>query len=212
MNRYREIDKNAWPRRAVFEYYRTFQNQLFNITLEVNAEPAYRMAKRTGRSFFLSMLYPLLRAVNAVPALRQRILDGERVVEFEHTAALTPILGADDTFTMALTEYADRFDAFLRQAEPAVAAAKRGEFDPAVRRRQDYFCASCVPWYGFSSLSQAALRLDQSIVILAWGKMNRSFTIPVALQLNHALADGRHVGLFLEALEKEIGSMAAYEC
>ena len=123
MNRYREIDKNAWPRRTVFEYYRTFQNQLFNITLEVNAEPAYRMAKRTGRSFFLSMLYPLLRAVNAVPALRQRILDGERVVEFEHTAALTPILGADDTFTMALTEYADRFDAFLRQAEPAVAAA-----------------------------------------------------------------------------------------
>ena len=160
MNRYREIDKNAWPRRAVFEYYRTFQNQLFNITLEVNAEPAYRMAKRTGRSFFLSMLYPLLRAVNAVPALRQRILDGERVVEFEHTAALTPILGADDTFTMALTEYADRFDAFLRQAEPAVAAAKRGEFDPAVRRRPDYFCASCVPWYGFSSLTQAALRLD----------------------------------------------------
>ena len=212
MNRYREIDKNAWPRRAVFEYYRTFQNQLFNITLEVNAEPAYRMAKRTGRSFSLSMLYPLLRAVNAVPALRQRILDGERVVEFEHTAALTPILGADDTFTMALTEYADRFDAFLRQAEPAVAAAKRGEFDPAVRRRQDYFCASCVPWYGFSSLTQAALRLDQSIVSLAGGKMNRSFTIPVALQLNHALADGRHVGLFLEALEKEIGSMAAYEC
>ena len=49
-------------------------------------------------------------------------------------------------------------------------------------------------------------------MILAWGKMNRSFTIPVALQLNHALADGRHVGLFLEALEKEIGSMAAYEC
>ena len=75
MNRYREIDKNAWPRRAVFEYYRTFQNQLFNITLEVNAEPAYRMAKRTGRSFFLTMLYPLLRAVNAVPALRQ-ILNG----------------------------------------------------------------------------------------------------------------------------------------
>ena len=68
-----------------------------------------------------------------------------------------------------------------------------------------------MPWYGFSSLTQAALRLDQSIVILAWGKMNRSFTIPVALQLNHALADGRHVGLFLEALEKEIGSMAAYE-
>ena len=199
MNRYREIDKNAWPRRAVFEYYRTFQNQLFNITLEVNAEPAYRMAKRTGRSFFLSMLYPLLRAVNAVPALRQRILDGERVVEFEHTAALTPILGADDTFTMALTEYADRFDAFLRQAEPAVAAAKRGEFDPAVRRRQDYFCASCVPWYGFSSLTQAALRLDQSIVILAWGKMNRNFDIPLSLQLNHALVDGRQVGHFVDA-------------
>ncbi|MBS1371396.1 MAG: hypothetical protein HPZ91_15735 [Lentisphaeria bacterium] len=199
MNPCHEIDKASWPRRSTFEYYRTFENQLFNITLELNVEAVYRRAKAQGRSFFLSTLYPVIRAVNAVPAMRQRILDGGRVVEFRHTAALTPILGGNDVFTMALAEYAESFDAFFAQASEAVAAAKRGEFDPAVRKRQDCFCASCVPWYGFTALNQAALTLDQSIVILAWGKMNRNFDIPLSLQLNHALVDGRQVGHFVDA-------------
>ena len=51
-----------------------------------------------------------------------------------------------------------------------------------------------------AELTQAALTLDQSIVILTWGKMDASGNIPLALQLNHALVDGLHVGRFHRAL------------
>lgn len=97
---------------------------------------------------------------------------------------------------MALAEYAGTFDEFRKQAEPAVAAAKRGEFDPEVRKRNDYFCASCVPWFSFQSLSQAALTTDQSIVILAWGRLTEEKKLPVAVQANHSLVDGIHFGHF----------------
>ena len=54
----------------------------------------------------------------------------------------------------------------------------------------------------FLALSQAALRLDQTIVILAWGGMDRRGRIPLSLQLNHSLVDGAHVAAFAETLEE----------
>ncbi len=202
MNRCREINLADWPRRRTFEYYRTFENQLFNITLEAEAGEVCRFAHANGVSFFLLTLFAILRAVNAVPQFRQRILPDGRLVEYEHVAALTPIMTPQEEFCMALTEYADTFAEFRRMAEPAVAAAKRGEFDPSVRERTDFICASCVPHYHFTSLTQAALSLSQSIVILAWGRMDSNGRIPIALQLNHALVDGLHVGRFLARLEE----------
>ncbi len=128
MNSYTSIDLATWKRRGTFEYYRTFQNQLFNITLEFPAAELYRYAKRNRISFFLLTLHAILRAVNSVPQFRQRIVDGGQVIEFEHVAALTPIMTPEEEFVMALTEYAPSFAEFRGQAEAAVAAAKRGEY------------------------------------------------------------------------------------
>ena len=202
MNSFHEIDLNHWNRLSKFRYYRQFENQLFNITLQANAEALYRFARQNRHSFFLITLFAILKALNQVPQMRQRITEDERVIEFEHVAALTPIMTPEEEFNMALTEYADCFHDFLLQAMPAVEEAKMGKFNPDTRKRNDYICASCVPWYGFSALSQAALSLKQSIVILAWGKMDDRFMIPISLQLNHALVDGIHVGHFLKFTEE----------
>ena len=135
MNDFTEIDLRSWKRRPKFEYYRTFQNQLVNLTVELDASALYHCAKSWGVSFFLLTLYAVLRAVDSVPQLRQRILPDGRVIEFRHTAVLTPVMAGEEEFSMALAEYAGTFDEFRKQAEPAVAAAKRGEFDPEVRER-----------------------------------------------------------------------------
>lgn len=201
MNRFTEIDLEHWPRREQFLYYRTFDNQLFNITLEFHAGKLHRFAKARGESFFLRTLHAILRAVDATPQMRMRVLDDGRLVEYEHLAALSPILRPDREFTMALCEYAEHFSDFLSGAAGAVATAKQGNFDPAIRQRSDYLCASCLPSVHFLALTQAALRLDQTIVILAWGGMDREGRIPLALQLNHALVDGAHVAAFAETLE-----------
>ena len=201
MNSFTEIDLEQWHRREQFLYYRTFENQLFNITLEFHAGKLHRFAKERRDSFFLRTLHAIMRAVNATPQMRMRVLDDGRLVQFEHLAALSPILRPDREFTMARCEYAEHFEEFLPSAAKAVAAAKQGRFDPVIRERNDYLCASCLPSVHFLALSQAALRLDQTIVILAWGKMDRRGRIPLSLQLNHSLVDGVHVAAFAETLE-----------
>lgn len=52
MNRFTEIDLEHWPRREQFLYYRTFENQLFNITLEFHAGKLHRFAKARGNPSF----------------------------------------------------------------------------------------------------------------------------------------------------------------
>ena len=95
MNRFTEIDLEHWPRREQFLYYRTFENQLFNITLEFHVGKLHRFAKARGESFFLRTLHATLRAVDATPQMRMRVLDDGRLVEYEHLAALSPILRPD---------------------------------------------------------------------------------------------------------------------
>ena len=41
---------------------------------------------------------------------------------------------------------------------------------------------------------------DQSIVILAWGRLTEEKKLPVAVQANHSLVDGIHFGHFYQAL------------
>ena len=91
MNSYRKIDLETWPRRELFAFYRTFDAPCYNLTVKVEAEPIHTFAKARGESFFLLSLYAILRAANAVPQLRQRIIGGE-VIEFEQIAVMTPIM------------------------------------------------------------------------------------------------------------------------
>ena len=134
MNRFTEIDLEHWPRREQFLYYRTFENQLFNITLEFHAGKLHRFAKARGESFFLRTLHAILRAVDATPQMRMRVLDDGRLVEYEHLAALSPILRPDREFTMALCEYAEHFSDFLSGAAGAVWATGISRAPPTRRR------------------------------------------------------------------------------
>lgn len=53
----------------------------------------------TGGSFlFILCLFVLLKALNRVPQLRQRVEEGE-VWEYESVNALVPVLAADGEFT-----------------------------------------------------------------------------------------------------------------
>ena len=180
MNTFTEIDLEHWHRREQFRYYRTFENQLFNITLEFHAKKLYRFAKERGESFFLRTLHAILRAVDATPQMRMRVLDDGRLVEFEHLAALSPILRPDREFTMALCEYADRFRDFIPGAAKAVAAAKRGAIRPGHPGREMTTSAQAVCRRCISSRSRR--RRSGSIrpsSFSPWGGMDRRGRIPL---------------------------------
>ena len=85
---YHIIDMTNDPRSGQFAYFRQMLFPFAGVTAEVDITDF--AAQRQGRPFFLSFLYAVVRAANAVPQLRRRILPDGSVV----TGRTSPLLGA----------------------------------------------------------------------------------------------------------------------
>lgn len=199
MNSYWNIDLESWPRREIFEFYRTFDAPCYNLTVKIAAEPIHAFAESRDESFFLLCLYAILRAANSVPQLRRRLAD-VGVIEFDRIAALTPIMTESESFHQVWCEYEPDFPAFKARVAPDIERAKRGNPSPLVGRGADFLCASCVPWMHFESIAHAEYGFAQTIPVLTWGKL-RDGLIPIGVKFNHCFVDGLHASRFFDAVE-----------
>ena len=76
------VDMSDDPRSGQFTYFRTMQNPWAGITVPVDITEL--LDALHGRPFFLSYLYAVMRAANAVPELRRRLLP-----ELRHPVTVT---------------------------------------------------------------------------------------------------------------------------
>ena len=76
------VDMTKDPRGGQFEYFRSMTDPWAGITVPVDITDL--LDSLHGRPFFLSFLYAVMRAANAVPELRRRLLPDGQVVEYDH--------------------------------------------------------------------------------------------------------------------------------
>ena len=193
----KKIEIASWPRRSHYEYFQTFECPMFSITSPVRVDALYRYAKQEGISFFALCLFVLLKAVNKIPQLRQRVEEGE-VWEYESVDALVPVLAADGEFTQILVEYRAELADFL--------AAKQAPARANPCHRTDIAVFSCLPWIPFTQVASAyRVFRGQYLPLIHWGKMEADVSgrlmMPVAIQANHVLVDGVHVGNFYKNID-----------
>ncbi len=152
MPAYHVIDRETWHRREHFEFYRTFANPSFNLCVPLEAQRLYECAKDRQVSFFQLALYALLRAANAIPELKQRML-GDEIIEYDELAVMTPVMTAQEGFRQVWCDNAADFAAFSRAATPSIEAAKTTDPAPLIVNGEHFFCASCLPWLHFSAIT-----------------------------------------------------------
>ncbi len=199
MAQYKVIDMSTWSRSRTFEFYRRFANPSYSINVQYSIEPLYKQAKKNGDSFFLLTLYAILRAANEVPQLRQRYINGQ-VIEYEQLAAMTPIMTPNEEFCQAWCEFRSDFPQFKEVAHLEIEAAKKAQPGPRLNHDEDYICASCVPWLHFTGGTQADFTFNETVPILAWGKMQEN-KIPIIGRFNHYFVDGLHFSRFFNKIE-----------
>lgn len=201
---HRVIDLSCDPRRTHFEYFSAMSNPYVGGTVEVDVTDLYRLAKQRGCSFFLCCLYVAVNAANSVPQMRRRIVDGQ-VWEFDNCPSSHTVDLPDGTYTYCPIDCSGSFDAFLSRAEAAVATAKQAKgIDTGVDETAMYFI-SCVPWMHFTALVQPTPTPADSNPRITFGRMveqNGRRVMPMAVLVNHALLDGRHVGQFYAAFDR----------
>ena len=178
------IDMTKDPRGGQFEYFRTMTDPWAGITVPVDITDL--LASLNGRPFFLSYLYAVMRAANAVPELRRRLLPDGQVVEYDHCDPSYTVMKPDGTGVYVYCLLEDDLSSY----EKFVAEGKRRQKETLERGGA-----------------------DDSNPRFAWGKYreeNGRMMLPMSLFINHALCDGWHVTQFYKNLDRELAELSAY--
>jgi len=202
----RRIDIESWGRREQYRFFLRYDQPFFNLCTEIEVGPLYRKAKAAKQSFYLACIHACLVAALDVPAFRQR-LDADGVVEHDCVHAAATVLGADEVFRFCWLDYATDHAVFQARGRAAmdVAVTSTGALEPHAGRT-DLVHFSVLPWIRFTGLvhPRAADPLD-SVPKIVFGRSlgaGDGMTMPISIDVHHALADGIHVAKFLEALQR----------
>ncbi|MEL6543157.1 MAG: CatA-like O-acetyltransferase [Myxococcota bacterium] len=159
--------------------------------------------------FFAVYLYACMRAINAVPNLRTRVLEDGRVVEFDAIHASATILRADSTFGFAFIEYEDTLETFVEGFRVNKKHAQETKDPLDAPPRRDCIHCSALPWIDFTAHREPYSGTSDSVPKLAFGKVaetNGRLEMSVGFTVDHALVDGVHVGLFAERFQSELNA------
>lgn len=196
------IDLSTWKRRDHYFLFRKYECPFFSVTIDVDVTRAWKTSRKRGApSFFLTSLFLMLNAANAVEAFRLRLRP--RGVWCHDCIAVGPtILRADETFGFARLEAARTLREFVTngQTTMAEAAAQTGLREPD-NPGDDIVFHSVLPWLRFTSFTNALPGKADSIPRIVFGRCARDgnrMTMPVAVEVHHALVDGLDVARFFE--------------
>ena len=151
---YTIIDMEKDPRCGQFAYFRGMTFPFAGLTVEMDITDM--MAARGGRPFFLSMLYAVVRAANAVPQLRRRLAEDGTVVEYDWCPPSYTAMKPDGVYVYCTVEGDMPYGTFIAEGQRRQREVlERGTLteDGDVR---SFFFVSSVPWVHYSQLQHPA--------------------------------------------------------
>lgn len=198
------INQNTWKRKQHYDHFSTLKDPYFAVTFPVDVSKAYDFAKAHNVSFFGKYLHDCMKAINEVDELKLRVKDNQ-VVKYETINASATLMRPDQTFGFSYIEFDEDLNQFL---EHLISEKNRIEDTGALfPLRNDLMCIHCsaMPWVNFSGHKEPVSGTLDSIPKLAFSKTVKEndgkLMMNVSINVNHALVDGFHVGLFAEKFQ-----------
>ena len=199
------IDMETYPRRSHFEYFGSLAYPYVGFTANVDVTNPIRFAKERGASTFLAILYVAVKAANAVPELRQRIVDG-KIAEYDYCNIGYTVALPDKTFCNCYTESRMSIEEFFVDAKARQEEAmKHPGFVNPDEDETGLIFASCIPWLAFTQCIQPApipADCNPRIVFGKYIKEGERTLMPLHIQCNHALVDGYHLSEFYRIFQE----------
>ncbi len=197
----KQIDLTNWPRKHLFDFFKTFDSARYCFTLQQDVTAAYAFCKQNNIPFSLFCTYCFLRANNELPSFRLREIDG-KVFDIEQMGALVPYLFIPEIFTLVYLAPHNSLREFCAAAKQSIDTARTNPLAPPNEDKSNFVSLNYEPFY-FTSHTPGHFTFNQSVPVLAWGKFKHDgdrLIMPYALQVNHMFIDGIHIGQFADLI------------
>lgn len=201
------LDIDNWNRKQHFEHFRTLADPTFGLVADVDVTKAYLSSKEKGNSFFVRYLHACMKAINAVENFKYRI-EEDKIAIYDLINASSTIARFDNTFGFSYVLFSEDFEEFNHnfQQEKERIENSTNLFPP----KYSLGCIHCsaIPWVSFTGHKEPfSGNKNDSVPQLSFGKIketNGKKILPVAINVNHALVDGYHVGQFFQKFQQEL--------
>jgi len=199
-----KLDVDAWNRREHFNFFKTFDQPYYGVTVQLDCTRAYAQCKVLGVSFFSYYLHKILVAINNIDNFKYRIEGGD-VYLCDPIDSSATILRDDHTFGFSHIKFTTDLLEFHEIVTTEIARVKATTGLFTTGSLPDVIHFSALPWVNFTSISEASNQNSgDSCPKISVGKLtdvDSRKMMPFAIQVHHALVDGYHLGLFLDKLQ-----------
>ena len=181
-----------------------FLSSRYSMSARIDVENLWIKSKEQDLSFFVMSLGALMNALNDIPQMRRRIIDG-KVIEFESLDAVCPIMDKDETvFKEIRIEAPQRFHNILKWHDYVVdyqlnvleGVDKAFDLDTMERDKINIANFSCIPWVDFDSITNATAAGNAIQPLITWGKVNDNYEMTVSITVSHIFVNGLELAKF----------------
>ena len=203
----KQIDLETWNRKDHFMHFSKMDYPQFNICMDIDISNFLIYTKSKRLSFYYSMIYAVSQVLNTIDNFKYRIRDGKVILHEKIHPSFTYINkdANDDLFKIITVDLVDDMAEFEKAAKET-SEKQKNLFDSTTSSyRDDLIYITCIPWITFTHVSHPiTLNKCDSVPRISWGKYYKcgeKTMLPFSVQVNHALADGFHVGKYIEKLQ-----------
>ena len=169
------IDMSTYPRKDAFAFFSGASNPFYSVTFEQDVTKLYAYTHENGLSFYHAISYLVTKAMNQVQM---------------------------EQYYCVNVPFVDDMAAFC--AEAAKRRDSQHEFMKAAEETSDLLFISCLPWVEITGLTNPRdFDQDDSVPRVVWGKYvkkDERVILHIAVEVNHRLVDGLHIGRFAQRL------------
>lgn len=209
----KEIDIESWKRKEHFHFFYRMDYPQYNICMDIDISHFLAYTKQQQLPFYYAMIYAVTDVLNKTEEFRYRIRDGKVVLHNQVHPSFTDMDSdsSDELFKIVTVNHEGNIHAFTHAAREA-SRYQKSYFDLSkVAGRDDLIYITCIPWISFTHLSHTiTLNRNDSVPRISWRKyyqQDDKIFLPFSVQVHHALADGIHVGKYVNELQKYLNCL-----
>lgn len=194
-----EIDVENWNRKNTYKWFKTFSNTTYSCNVVMDVTKLVNHAKMKNESFFIDLLYIVLKGLNSIEEMRMRLVD-EKPVIFDDINPAYTVMAESGTFENVRYKNQNDFKTFYKISEENIQKAKvvsqveEQEYNP--ENCYDEYYITCLPWINFTQFTHPIPDDVQSQCIprICWGKYiesNGRFELTLNITVSHLFVDGK---------------------
>lgn len=205
------IEYGNWKRKSHFECISQKDPSLINMTVSINITGLKKYLSNHSKRLYPFLIACISMVINKFEEFKMAFDENLRLGVYDIIHPSYTIFHKDDqTFSCIYTNNYNDIDSFYNAIVRDMEAFRSVKGFETRTAPQNSFPISCIPWVTYTGYSIIELKEKKSfapyVIIGRFFNQGLEVLLPVTMQISHCIADGYHVCMFFQDLQKLLDS------